>query len=484
MIRYVKRRTLGFTLVEMAIVLGVAGLLFTGLWRLLASGNAQMRDQAAASQHLQLANAVNTYLQSQEGQGFMAAIAAQGWQNLTLPSAANPAGSAGCAGDATMVVFADHRGLCNALPPGFNTTTTNAYGQTYMVNVKKDATAAGTAPQTFSFVVMTLNGDTISDTSGGRISAMIGNDGGFIYSSDVCTAGNTFAGTACGAYGAWSVVVNTFGLTGVAGHVASRTFYSPSQNLSDYWLARKFVSGDSLTAPGYNRMYTPLYLGGQTSYFGTDNTLTTGGGTVNMQAGTLNIQGGLITGGGASAINLTSDAGTTGSMLSVTAAATATTNNPLVNIQNAAQCNMTAPGFPATCPYAVQVNTLSSTNLINAVTLYAGTFIYNTSDVRMKTNIEPLQNSLSDIMRLKPVSFTLKVNGKDSMGVIAQDLEKVYPQLVGTGGAGMKAVTYDGLIAPLIGAVQELKKQYDDLRAQLHEQAERQEKLERALQKK
>ncbi len=79
MYRIGKRRsshlaTLGFTLVEMAIVLGVAGLLFTGLWRLLATGNAQMRDQATASQHAQLAASINTYLQSAEGQTFMAQI--------------------------------------------------------------------------------------------------------------------------------------------------------------------------------------------------------------------------------------------------------------------------------------------------------------------------------------------------------------------------------------------------------------------------
>ena len=69
-------------------------------------------------------------------------------------------------------------------------------------------------------------------------------------------------------------------------------------------------------------------------------------------------------------------------------------------------------------------------------------------------------------MKLKPVSFTFKSNGKEGLGVIAQDLEKVYPQLV-TKGEGMKSVNYEGLIGPLIGAVQELKNENDDLRQQL-----------------
>jgi len=47
----------------------------------------------------------------------------------------------------------------------------------------------------------------------------------------------------------------------------------------------------------------------------------------------------------------------------------------------------------------------------------------------------------------------------------------------------MKAVTYDGLIAPLVGSVQELKKDNDSLRALLKEQMAKQEKLERELEK-
>ena len=42
------------------------------------------------------------------------------------------------------------------------------------------------------------------------------------------------------------------------------------------------------------------------------------------------------------------------------------------------------------------------------------------------------------------------------MGVIAQDAEKVFPELVETTPEGLKRVTYEGLIAPLIEAVKEL----------------------------
>ena len=50
MLRMTRNKKRGFTLIELAIVLSIAGLLFVGLWRLLAGGNQQVRDQSAASE--------------------------------------------------------------------------------------------------------------------------------------------------------------------------------------------------------------------------------------------------------------------------------------------------------------------------------------------------------------------------------------------------------------------------------------------------
>ena len=51
------------------------------------------------------------------------------------------------------------------------------------------------------------------------------------------------------------------------------------------------------------------------------------------------------------------------------------------------------------------------------------------------------------------------------MGVIAQDVEKVFPQLVSTDEQGRKQVDYSGLIAPLIEAVKELDDRVQTLEA-------------------
>jgi hypothetical protein len=92
--------------------------------------------------------------------------------------------------------------------------------------------------------------------------------------------------------------------------------------------------------------------------------------------------------------------------------------------------------------------------------------IRDVSDERLKSNIERLSPASSAaIGQLKPVSFTMKDgDGSVEMGFIAQDVEKVLPELVRTGSDGMKSLNYVGLIAPLTAAVQELRQENDDLR--------------------
>jgi hypothetical protein len=57
------------------------------------------------------------------------------------------------------------------------------------------------------------------------------------------------------------------------------------------------------------------------------------------------------------------------------------------------------------------------------------------------------------------VRFRWKKDGTPSIGVIAQELERVYPELIATGPDGMKAVDYDKLAAVLIESTKELKTQ-------------------------
>ncbi len=82
-----------------------------------------------------------------------------------------------------------------------------------------------------------------------------------------------------------------------------------------------------------------------------------------------------------------------------------------------------------------------------------------TSDSRMKKDITPLKNSLEKINELKGVSFLWKkeTSGDRHLGIIAQDVEKVFPELVTIDkDSGYKMVAHSLLIAPMIEAIKEV----------------------------
>lgn len=81
------------------------------------------------------------------------------------------------------------------------------------------------------------------------------------------------------------------------------------------------------------------------------------------------------------------------------------------------------------------------------------------SDRRLKEDIQPLQNSLQNILKLQGVSFNWKnplSGSKHDMGLIAQEVAEVYPHSVLKDSQGLLSVRYTSLIAPLIESVREL----------------------------
>jgi hypothetical protein len=88
-----------------------------------------------------------------------------------------------------------------------------------------------------------------------------------------------------------------------------------------------------------------------------------------------------------------------------------------------------------------------------------------TSDLRFKTHITPLTEVLAKLAQLRWVSFewndAYKALGRGTerreIGVIAQDVETVFPELVTTWGEGYKAVDYGKLSGVLIEAIKELQ---------------------------
>jgi hypothetical protein len=86
----------------------------------------------------------------------------------------------------------------------------------------------------------------------------------------------------------------------------------------------------------------------------------------------------------------------------------------------------------------------------------------STSDIKLKDNINTINNGLEIVTSIDPVSFNWKDSGKKSYGVVAQDIEKLLPEVVS--GDDTKHVSYIQLIAFLIAAVKELNDKIEELK--------------------
>lgn len=81
----------------------------------------------------------------------------------------------------------------------------------------------------------------------------------------------------------------------------------------------------------------------------------------------------------------------------------------------------------------------------------------STSDASLKENLNIIESPLDKISQLNGYTFNWKKNKRESVGIVAQEVEKVLPQVVITDTNGIKKVSYDSLIPLLIEAIKELK---------------------------
>ena len=102
------------------------------------------------------------------------------------------------------------------------------------------------------------------------------------------------------------------------------------------------------------------------------------------------------------------------------------------------------------------------------------------SDGRLKTNVKSLENSLQLVKQLRGVSYNWIESGEYAIGVIAQEVEKVLPQIVkpapfdidvdddgneySRSGENYKTVKYEKLVPLLIEAIKELKDEINELK--------------------
>lgn len=129
----------------------------------------------------------------------------------------------------------------------------------------------------------------------------------------------------------------------------------------------------------------------------------------------------------------------------------------------------------------IGIGTHSPTEKLHVIgNVKANAFPQN-SDRILKDNIRPLSNMLAKVTALNPVSFVRKADGSSDIGFIAQDIEKVFPELVITDSQGLKSLKYSNLIAPVVGAIQELQSAAENISSRYKANSERIQQLENEL---
>jgi hypothetical protein len=120
-------------------------------------------------------------------------------------------------------------------------------------------------------------------------------------------------------------------------------------------------------------------------------------------------------------------------------------------------------------PVQLRVPTRDSYNELTEqlIATYPGCGHSCTSDERLKENIKSLPSMLAHIRSLRPVTFEWKKKigeKKPELGLIAQEVEKLFPEAVSTDSNGYKQIAYHQLTAALIAAVQELASEIERLK--------------------
>jgi hypothetical protein len=107
------------------------------------------------------------------------------------------------------------------------------------------------------------------------------------------------------------------------------------------------------------------------------------------------------------------------------------------------------------------------------------------SDRRLKTDIKPIDNALGKMLSLKGVTYKWKDPSTQGnmtgryMGLIAQEVEEVFPEWVSTDKNGYKALTVSGFEGLTAEAVRELKKENEELQKMAEQQEKELQELER-----
>jgi len=317
------------------------------------------------------------------------------------------------------------------------------------------------------------------------------------FSSANVTASGQFIGPATGLTGtASSLSVNNaayLGGTIASSYLTTSSTYSGTLTSSQVTTALTYTPYNSTNPAGYvnstsgtaGTANNALYLGGTiaSSYYTTSNPSSfansTNGFGINGNA--TNITGtyaGTIT-----SSQVTTGLGFTPYNATNPAAFANATNGSAINGAAGSvsgvtlQASLGTAGNPQFNSIGVGTAATSAAGEIRATNNVTG---YYSSDIRLKTNITNIANAMFKVSTISGVEFDwtdeyIEASGgedgyfvrKHDVGVIAQEIQKVLPEVVGERDNGILAVKYERIVPLLIEAIKELKAEIDELKAKV-----------------
>jgi hypothetical protein len=192
--------------------------------------------------------------------------------------------------------------------------------------------------------------------------------------------------------------------------------------------------------------------------------------TITTNGNTINTVGGTISCGPLQCLNITATQTITGQGFFCTSL---TTNGGAITSGAITSGAITSGAITCTT-ITTNGNTIDAgTGAITCGSLTATGNVTAYSDKRLKTNVTPVENALDKVNAMRGVTFNLKSNpdGKRNLGVIAQEIEEVLPEVVHTDDSDkkLKSVAYGNLVAVLIEAVKELSAKVETLEKKILE---------------
>jgi hypothetical protein len=271
-------------------------------------------------------------------------------------------------------------------------------------------------------------------------------------SADIIVNNDRSAGTTY--YGDFGINGTTFAAGGPFGDVDGTYLYSAGGTLS-----LGSLNANDVKIATNNTERVRVSAGG-----------SVGIGTTNPTQ-TLHVQGNVrITGG---LYDFNNGAGSTGQILqSVGTGISWTTFSGGSTITVSDDTSTNATRYPVfedvTSGISTSINVSSTKLTFNPSTgTLSATQITSLSDINKKKNIRPIENAIEITKKLEGVRFDWKDTDAPSLGVIAQEVEKVLPELV-VESDGVKSVSYGNIVGVLIEAIKEQQVRIEELERKLN----------------